>query len=189
VDAVAEYQEALGDFGTINWSAIYSGNGTEVTRVSNPKLFNALAQQQLIEQAPRYRLALGGDWHIGKWSVRLQQTLWGPYEEPLTLNKTGTGSVDEDFHAKWVTDLDVSYDILSNVTVALGANNLFNAYPSRVPAALLAKTSDVDSQLTTAPGYTVGVYGVPTAGSGQYGTVAPFGLEGGFYYARVGVKF
>jgi iron complex outermembrane receptor protein len=189
VDAVAEYQQSLGDFGTVNWSAIFSGNGTQVTGVAKPSLFNVLAQQQLIEQAPRYRLALGGDWSIGKWSVRLQQTLWGPYEEPLTLNTAQTGSVDEVFHPKWVTDLDVSYRATSRVTLSAGANNLFNAYPSRVSAALLAKTSNVDTQLTTAPGYTAGVYGVPTAGMGQYGTVAPFGLEGGFYYARVGVKF
>jgi iron complex outermembrane receptor protein len=195
VDVVAEYQQALGDFGSINWSAIFSGNGTQVTHVTNQSLFNVLAQQQLIEQAPRYRLSLGGDWSIGKWSVRLQQTLWGPYEEPLVQDPAPTiGTVDEHFHAEWVTDLDVSYSIRKNVTLAVGANNLFNAYPSRVPTAILNKyNADVDTTLKTAPGYTAAggaaIYGLPTNGDGQYGTVAPFGLEGGFYYVRVGVKF
>jgi iron complex outermembrane receptor protein len=191
VDAVAEYQQSLGDFGSVNWSTIFSGNGTRVTHVAKPNLFNELAQQQLIEQAPRYRLSLGGDWSIGKWSVRLQQTLWGPYEEPLVQRTAPTiGTVDEDFHAKWVTDLDVSYSVLKNVTLAVGANNLFNAYPSRVPTAILEKyNANVDTTLKTAPGYTLAAYGLPTSGMGQYGTVAPFGLEGGFYYVRVGVKF
>jgi iron complex outermembrane receptor protein len=191
VDAVAEYQQSLGDFGSVNWSAIFSGNGTEVTHVTNQTLFNALAQQQLVEQAPRYRVSLGGDWTIGQWSVRLQQTLWGPYEEPITLNSTKTGSVDEVFHPKWVTDLDVSYRVTPKLTLSAGANNLFNAYPSRVSDTLLAKTSYVDTQLQTAPGYKAApaVYGVPTSGGAIYGTVAPFGLLGGFYYVRVGVKF
>jgi hypothetical protein len=54
---------------------------------------------------------------------------------------------------------------------------------------VLLKTAAVDSVLVGAPGYTAAAYGVPTSGSGVYGTVAPFGLLGGFYYTRLSVKF
>ena len=32
-------------------------------------------------------------------------------------------------------------------------------------------------------------YGIPTSGGDLYGTNSPFGLNGGFYYARADVKF
>jgi iron complex outermembrane receptor protein len=184
VDAVAEYEQSFGAFGTVHWSAVYSGNGTVITHLNANSLnFSALSQKQLIEQTPRYRLGLGADWDVGKWTVHLLETLYGRYEEPVN------NSVDEVFHPKWVTDLDVSYRVTSRLTVAAGANNLFNAYPSRVPAAILAQTAAVDSVLKGAPGYSLAAYGLPTSGGGEYGTIAPFGLEGGFYYVRLGVKF
>ena len=93
------------------------------------------------------------------------------------------------FHPKWVTDLDVSYEVVKNLTVAVGASNLLNVYPSKVPASILNLTANVDSVLKGAPGYSLAAYGVPTSGGGRYGQDAPFGLEGGFYYVRVGVKF
>jgi iron complex outermembrane receptor protein len=184
VDAVAEYQQSLGALGTVRWSAIYSGNGTSITRVkASAANFSALAARQLVEQTPRYRLALGGDWDVGKWKVHLLQTLYGRYEEPVN------NSLDAVFHPKWVTDLDVAYQVRRNVTVAVGANNLLNVYPSRVPAAVLAKTAAVDSVLVGAPGYSLAAYGLPESGGGIYGADSPYGLEGGFYYVRLGVKF
>ena len=51
------------------------------------------------------------------------------------------------------------------VNLAVGANNLFDVYPDPI-----------------------GVIQANT-GLGKYGLFAPFGLTGGFYYARVGVTF
>lgn len=184
VDIVAEYQQALGDLGVVHWSAVYSGNGTSITRVrASAANFSALAARQLVEQTPRYRLGLGADWEVRKWKVHLLETLYGRYEEPVN------NTVDEVFHPKWVTDLDVSYDLTRKVTLSVGANNLFNAFPSRVPAAILAKTAAVDSVLVGAPGYSLAQYGLPESGGGIYGQDAPFGLEGGFYYTRIAVRF
>jgi iron complex outermembrane receptor protein len=184
IDAVAEYQQSLGDFGDVRWSAIYSGNGTEITRIkASAANFNALAQRQLVEQTPRYRVALAADWTYERWDVRLQNTLYGRYEEPVN------NTLDEVFHPKWVTDLDVSFRVNPRVRLAVGANNLFNIFPDKVPASILSKTASVDSVLTGAPGYTLAGYGLPTSGSGVYGTISPWGLLGGFYYARVGIDF
>lgn len=59
--------------------------------------------------------------------------------------------------AKWITDLELSYQVTDMVNVAVGANNLFNAYP------------DAD-----------GIYTV-SLGSGQYPGTSPFGFAGRFY--------
>ncbi|HEX4182867.1 MAG TPA: TonB-dependent receptor [Caulobacteraceae bacterium] len=184
IDLVAEYQKSLGEFGTVHWSALYSANGTDITRIkASAANFTPLAQRQLTEQTPRYRLALGPDWDIGPWKIHFLETLYGPYEEPVN------NTLDAVFHPKWIADLDVSYAVRRNLILAVGANNLFNAYPSRVPPALLAKTAAVDSVLVNAPGYSRAAYGLPLSGGGIYGSDSPFGLQGGFYYVHRTVKF
>jgi iron complex outermembrane receptor protein len=184
IDVVADYQKSFGDFGVTHWSAVFSANGTDITRIkASAANFTPLAERQLTEQTPRYRLALGPDWDIGKWRVHLLETLYGPYEEPVN------NTIDAEFHPKWITDLDVSYAVRRNLILAIGADNMFNAYPTRVPAAILAKTAAVDSVLTSAPGYSRAAYGLPESGGGIYGSDSPFGLEGGFYYVRTTLKF
>ncbi len=122
------------------------------------------------------------------------ETLYGGYEEPVYQpNPKIADVISEIFTPKWVADLDVSFRVTPRITISAGANNLFNIYPDRVPAALLAKTANVDNVLVNAinknePQY-ASIYGLPENGGGEYGTVAPFGLEGGFYYLRFGLKF
>ncbi len=184
LDASIDWREDLGEFGVVRWRLAYSGNGSQITKVkASAANFTPLAARQLTEQTPRYRLSIGPDWTVGPWKIDLQQKLYGRYEEPVN------NTLDEVFHPKWVTDLDIAYAVTPRITVAVGADNLFNAYPSRVPPAVLAKTAAVDSVLATAPGYSLAAYGLPESGGGAYGTIAPFGLEGGFYYARISVKF
>ena len=185
VDLVSEYQPYLGDrFGSLNLSAVYSANDTVITRVrASAANFTPLAARQLTDQTPRYRLALGADWGKGRWKVHLLDTLYGPYHEPVN------NTLDEIFHPKWVADLNVAYALTQRITVSAGVDNIFNVLPSRVPNAVLLKTAAVDSVLVGAPGYSATAYGVPTTGGGAYGTVAPWGLLGGFYYTRLSVKF
>ena len=184
LDASIDWRQSLGDYGIVRWRLSYSGAGTKITRIkASAANFTPLAQRQLTDQAPRYRLSIGPDWTFGRLKVDLHQTLYGGYEEPVN------NTLNEVFHPKWVTDLEVAYTVSPRVTLAVGVDNLFNIYPSRVSPAVLAKTADVDSVLTSAPGYSLAAYGLPELGSGQYGTIAPFGLEGGFYYGRLSVKF
>lgn len=111
------------------------------------------------------------------------ETLYGPYQEPVN------NTVNEIFHPQWIADLDMSYAITRDFILAVGANNLFNVYPNRVPAAILAKTAAVDLVLVGAPGYSLAAYGLPLSGGGIYGSDLPFGLQGGFYYMRAAIRF
>jgi iron complex outermembrane receptor protein len=188
VDAVLEFQQSLGGFGSIRWSAVEAYNHTTIKSIkANPAvlngfgyvLFNGQAQRQLTESTPKSRLILGADWSVGKFSVHALETRYGSYVEANT-----TPSQDWHFGAKWITDLDVSYEVMAHLILAVGANNLFNVFPDRQPTEV-----PVDTVLTSAPGYTPAGYGVPTAGGSIYGTNSPFGLTGGFYYVRIGVRF
>jgi iron complex outermembrane receptor protein len=67
----------------------------------------------------------------------------------------------------------VTYEVTEDLKLALGANNLFNYYPDRINGEyrdhLLRQNSN---------GYVT-----------QYPTFSPFGINGGYYYARLSYTF
>jgi iron complex outermembrane receptor protein len=170
VDVVAEYTLRSSAIGTFRLNAAYSYNKTKILHISdNPAVLNALptavtlfgrqAQGDLVASTPRDKLLLSNDWTLTRVHVLTRLTRFGKYVE-----SSNVPSGDQHYGAKWVTDLDIGYDLTDQVTLSAGANNLFNVYPQK--------------------------NGVINAdGSGLYGNFAPFGLSGGFYYARVAARF
>jgi len=67
--------------------------------------------------------------------------------------------------AKWLTDLEVGYELAPRLTLTLGAQNLFNEYPD--------KTNPVNFNMNSFNGAQI------------YNSASPFGLSGGNYYARL----
>ncbi len=64
-------------------------------------------------------------------------------------------------NAAWIADLEVAAEIGDHMRFALGADNVFDKYPSILPAAL------------------------NTSGSASFSAFSPFGFNGRFLYARV----
>ncbi len=166
IDAVADYALRTSGLGTFRLSAAYSYNKTKILSIANNPaqlaslnvvLFAHQAQSDLTRGLPHDKVVLTDDWSLGRAHALLRLTRFGKYTEASTV-----ASGDRSFGAKWVTDLDVGYDVTKHVTVSVGANNLFNVYPQRNGL-------------------------VAADGSGAYGNFAPFGLDGGFYYGRVSV--
>lgn len=167
IDAVADYTLRTGTLGTFRLSAAYSYNKTAILRVAanpaqlaslNVTLFGRQAQRDLVVALPNDKIVLSSDWSRGPAHALLRLTRYGSYTE-----SSNVPSGDRTFSAKWVTDLELGYDLTKRITLSAGANNLFDVYP----------------QKNGAIGYD---------GSGAYGNFAPFGLSGGFYYGRVSVK-
>jgi iron complex outermembrane receptor protein len=170
VDVVAEYTWRTGSLGDFKLNAAYSYNKTKLLDVaanpanlSNTILFGRQARADLTSATPRDKLVLSSEWTLGKLRSLLRVTRFGKYTETGT-SQTSTAD-DRTFSPKWVTDLDISAQLTPTINVAVGANNLFDVYPDDI-----------------------GVVQANT-GSGLYGNFAPFGLSGGFYYARLGVTF
>jgi len=169
VDLVGEYTTGFDEYGSVKWSAGLTFNKTEIeslkptpTVLTNLgySLFGHQQQSDLTKGTPESKVILGANWLLDRFATSLRLTRYGSYIEaaPAAAN-------DRAFGAKWITDLDVSYKLTPSVTVALGANNLFNVYPSRN-----------------------GIVDVNT-GINQYGVLSPFGITGGFYYGRLDYKF
>lgn len=169
IDAVADYALHTSGIGTFHLSAAYSYNKTKILSIAdNPPqlgssvvLFAHQAQSDLTRSLPHDKLVLTSDWSLDKLHALVRLTRFGKYVEAGTATD---GSADRAFGAKWVTDLEIGYDITDRITLSAGANNLFDVYPNKNGL-------------------------ISYDGSGAYGNFAPFGLDGGFYYGRLGVKF
>jgi iron complex outermembrane receptor protein len=76
---------------------------------------------------------------------------------------------------KWITDLELRYTLLKRIDLAIGADNVFDIYPDRSPFG--ARPASVGGV------YPVNQYYLPYSG------FSPFGFNGRFLYARIGVKY
>ena len=75
------------------------------------------------------------------------------------------------YDAKWVTDLEVAYRYGKRFSIAIGANNLFDVYP----------TTNIRSTTAFQGSDNVGIF--------PYNGISPFGFNGAFYYSKVSFKF
>ncbi|TCM14195.1 iron complex outermembrane receptor protein [Novosphingobium sp. PhB165] len=168
VDVVGEYTLDTAALGTFRLNAAYSYNRTKILHViDNPEelsdlnvtLFGRQAQQDLVVALPRSKVVLSSNWSLDRLRALLRVTRYGEYTEASNV-----AASDRTFGAKWITDAEVGFQLTESLDIAVGANNLFDVYPQKNGA-------------------------VAYDGSGLYGNFAPFGLSGGFYYARLDVKF
>lgn len=166
VDVVATWAMPTDRFGAWNWSLGYNWNETEIRAIASTPdelaelgltLFDRQMQAYVTDGTPNNKLIMGLNWSLGRFGVNLRQTRYGSYTNPGT-----TAASDEHYGGKWITDLDLSSRINDKVTLSVGANNLFDVYPD----ALLATNSN---------------------GFAPYASNSPFGLYGGYYYARLSI--
>jgi iron complex outermembrane receptor protein len=171
VDLVAEYAFDLGDAGRLNLNAAYAFNKTKirdqiptpaVLKAVNPNLvlFDRQKIADLTVGTPRKKLILGAVWNRDTVSASLRTTRYGEYTEAGT-----SANLDRTFSAKWVVDLDIGWDARPSTNIAIGANNLFDEHPDKI-----------------------GIVNADT-GLNQFGTFSPYGITGGYYYARLTQRF
>ncbi len=175
---VLSYASSYAEFGRIDWSAAANYNKVEVTKINQAPtvllpqtLLDAAAISDLETASPRYRINLSALWKKGNWTVNLRETLYGPASEFGT--EDGSKYYKTTVSRKAITDLEVSNQVTKSVTLAIGANNLFNQYPNKVNSGLLAEQrAALDNASVTI-----------------YPSFSPIGINGGYYYARVSYSF
>ena len=176
VEATASYSSDFGDFGHVDWSLGANYNETKITRIqattaqiSPQPLFNANATSLLTTATPKEKVVLGALWSLGKWSVNLRDTIYGPSSEQTSPN--GGTYYKLSIPVTSITDLDISYAINSSLKLDVGANNLFDKKPPVVP--YISGVGMVDGN---------NVYNEPMQFS-------PYGINGGYYYGKVTYSF
>ncbi|MCC2955739.1 TonB-dependent receptor [Massilia sp. IC2-477] len=178
LEAVATLSSNYGGYGRVDWSAAANYNRVKVIKINQAPaqlrpqtLLDATAISHLETASPRARLNLGALWKTGAWTVNLRENVFGKSSE--LISSDGAVYYENEVKPSVITDLEVSYQFGKAWTVSLGANNLFNEYPDQVNPRLLAEQrANLDNAAVTI-----------------YPPISPFGINGGYYYARLAVKF
>lgn len=185
VDLVMTYMSDFGDYGRANWTISGNYNETKLTRLiaapstlTNPAtgqiipLFNLGAQSNIETASPRVKVISSVLYTIDKFSMMLRGTVYG--KSSAQLSPDGGTFYNQEIGATFIGDIELNYDITPNLGIALGANNVFNKRPPTVP--LVPGTSN---QTLVNGG---NVLDAPL-------TFSPYGINGGYYYARLNVYF
>ncbi len=175
VDVVIDYTQELASAGTVRWSLAGAYNETRIRSLASTPavlsnsglaLFDRSRIGDLTAAYPKFRATLGANWQWGKVNVNLRE---GFYSSTVFIDPT-TPSRDSRNGSAFITDLDIGYQVTKNVKFTIGANNLFNRYPDQLNA---------EAQL---------YYGW-WAAKPVYNLTSPYGYNGGFYYARIGLNW
>jgi iron complex outermembrane recepter protein len=161
-------------------------------------LVDLTQQVRLAKSTPKDKETLSLNWTSGRWSVTLTNTRYGEVQQvaitgrspaqvaalipgyDVRLVPSAPGSANSDiiqkFRADIVTDLDASFELNDQVTLAAGVANLLDKYPERQIA-------------STAASVAAGTNGADNAGIFPYAYIAPYGVSGRFFYVKATVSF
>jgi iron complex outermembrane receptor protein len=171
-------------WGHVDWSIGATWNETTITKViaspaelGGQPLFDATAYSDLTTTSPKVVVNLGLAWSLSAFSVNLHEIIYGPsteWQSDLGDSPTGTpiyynnriGTIP-------ITNLELGLTALKGLKFAVGANNLFNRYPEKLNGNLTSTFNAVDDN----------------AAVQKYPGFSPFGIDGGFYYAKVSFRF
>jgi iron complex outermembrane receptor protein len=172
------------NFARVNWSIGATYNDTTITKpgtTPGPLVPNVLYDQEayseLTTATPKYVVNLGALMSVEKLTVNLVEKIYGPssdYENDDGDNPTSNFQYFQDkIGVTAITNLDIAYGFTEHVTFSVGATNLFNRFPNKLNSNILNRE----------------IAAGDNAAVTQYPQFSPFGINGGFYYAKALYKF
>jgi iron complex outermembrane receptor protein len=183
LDIVANYR--VPDFGAGRFS-LTAGYNINDTKITDRKTFSGFTAQRLFARPESFRLTdgqpsnklnLGVDWDYQPVGLTLRANRYGEVFLPVgSVNDItvaeGAAPGDITLSPKWVVDLEVRVQPGNGLELAVGANNLLDEYPDRLP-------------FGTVGGFNYGLNNsfLP------YSSQSPFGFSGRFVYGRVALDF
>jgi iron complex outermembrane receptor protein len=182
-DLVVNYASDF-SFGRIDWTVAATYNTTSIRRrartpaaLAGTVLYDQEAYSELTSANPKFVLDLGALFHRGPWTVDLVEKIYGPAHDYESDDGDNADGVLMYFRTQVkttpITNLDISYQVNSQATLSVGAINLFNVYPQKTNSTILAHENAFLDPLATV----------------QYPVWSPFGINGGYYYAKLQYKF
>ncbi|MBQ0787782.1 MAG: TonB-dependent receptor [Oceanihabitans sp.] len=131
VDVVVAHNMSLGEGSlTNNLSATFRKVEVKnVREILGEEILDETLKGYIEDAMPSTKVNLTNTYKREKWSVMLRNVYFGSVNDP---DFRGTATPVE-YGAKIVTDLTASYNLMENLRVTAGANNLFDVYPDEVP--------------------------------------------------------
>lgn len=184
VDVVATYVTPLGKLGRINWTLSGNYNVNKLTKQigstvqladnANPAvrqpLFDQTAISTLEDSSPKYKIIMSALWKFDRFLVTMRETIYG--KSSIDYSPDGGIYYRNTVGTAGITDFELSYEIAKGLRFSAGANNLFDKRP---PSTVVVPGGGATPILSTP--FNV-VYNSPSLFS-------PYGINGGYYYARM----
>ncbi|MET0548123.1 MAG: TonB-dependent receptor [Xanthomonas sp.] len=172
-ELVSNWRQALGA-GQLQLTGTWSYAKTELENVVatpaqllalNPDyvLFGVEERNTLTDAAPRTRAQLAANWSDARWSLQTRVTRYGSATRVFDFG--GGFAPEQTYSAKWQLDAEVEYHLTPQWSVAVGGQNLTDAYADR---------SKPD---------------IAYFGNLPYDVLSPIGSNGAYYYGRVRYTF
>jgi iron complex outermembrane receptor protein len=180
VDLVAGYGFEIGQNAQLRLTAGFNHTKTEITHVEPTPGVLAAFSETLMDRIERTRIEKGqpednfnlsGILTWKKWMFNYRTQRFG---EVVLFGAPADGSLDQTFRAKWVSDVSVGYTHNKQLSIIIGADNVWDVYPDR---------NNNDGPIATNPNTTNG--GNSNFGIFPYNQISPFGFNGRFAYVKV----
>jgi len=172
VDVRLNYHHKLDNNLLLKTNLAYHYNSTQITHINTaPSIFGEAGEGILLDIPTRERIISGQPKHTfalytqltqGDWALGFNLKRFGEYASVL-------GEDLYRFDAKWVSDMELSYQINERFKLSIGAKNLFDVYPDR--------WGDTGNDFHS------------TQGSFPYPLESPFGYNGRSYHVRIEGRF
>jgi len=173
VDVSVDYLSRLEQYGVIKWVLNGGYNKTTVRRIHDApaalqaaglSLVDVVQLSNLTTATPHVKVSLAGTYIKNVWEVTLRETYYG---KSTQVQGYAPGPYfTYETRGAFITDLNVAYSVTDHLKVDVGASNLSNAYPNKVPASVYQNLS-----------------------YDQYSHVSPYGINGGYYYVKLSSSF
>jgi iron complex outermembrane receptor protein len=166
IDFVGTWRHHIFD-GGLTMTLAYNYNKSKVTKF-DPAVISASQRIDIAHLAPNHRATLSANFLRGPWLFNARENYYGWWRDENDYP-------GQKFGAKWTTDADLSYTFMQHYTLTLGANNIFNTRPDKI-------ANSASNPIYVLTGSTADGQVYPRLGG-------PFGINGGFYYVRLRVKY
>ncbi len=181
LDIIATYTWNVGE-GKLDASVAANLNETTVDKINVASSLLAGRESTYFDRTntavvetgnPQSKLNVTLNYKVGKFGAMVRSVRFGEIttrgNSAAPVLNTFTGeleTLDQTFSAKWVTDFSLSYQLFKNLSLQVGANNIFDVYPDE-------HTHSTNNSF----------------GRFRYSRQATqFGFNGAFYFARVSIQ-
>ena len=200
LDIVGSYRVPDFGLGTLRINVGYNINDTKITdrrafsAFTAQRLFARQESFRLTDGQPSNKFNAGLNWDIGAFGLTLNANRYGSVLLPDSVTTVAANGLpvtaanpairddirvaagdapgDITLSPKWVVDLEVRYKLFERLELAVGANNLLDEYPDRLPFGIVDGVN----------------YGTNNSFL-PYSSQSPFGFSGRFIYGRIAVDF
>jgi iron complex outermembrane receptor protein len=170
IDLVGDYRVDYGPWGRGKWTLTSTQQLQQIRSINEPdslagtgvSVLGRDKQGNLETAFPKNKTALQHTWYIDDFEVSLKETRYSA----VTGKSYYAEDRDEKIKPAFITDLDVGYNISDSFKVSVGGLNIFNKRPEQL--------SQQAKQFYLFP-----------VDNPAYSWYSPYGVDGGYYYARL----